>query len=186
MRSLLTASALALLGLLAAPGTAGASAAAPVPEYTPGGTCSVLGTTHMAADNGGLVICGLKTANGSHACTDNADGCTWKSMSVNSPTGIYSGFPDFIACYGSGPYTGVGPYLLQARAKCTVSGPNCSPGSNHIVYYGAHLDWIAYNTSDGSYYTRNGDGTVYTDCAQSALNLNTLKNLNRTYSVYTQ
>ncbi|MDD5585959.1 MAG: hypothetical protein PHY92_03255 [Alphaproteobacteria bacterium] len=35
----------------------------------------------MSADHGSLVICGLVTANAAEACTSNADGCVWKTLS---------------------------------------------------------------------------------------------------------
>lgn len=83
MHSLLTLSALALLGLLVAPGAAGAA------DYVAGDNCSVLGTSHMAADNTGLVICGLvnqltppvPTTCGAAGTTSE---CKWKSMSGGS------------------------------------------------------------------------------------------------------
>lgn len=79
MRSLLALSALALLGLLATPGTAGA-----VDTFRPNDPCDTLGATHMSVDNTGLVICALNNGVESTSVTCNTlagGGCTWKSMS---------------------------------------------------------------------------------------------------------
>ncbi|MDD5587267.1 MAG: hypothetical protein PHY92_10020, partial [Alphaproteobacteria bacterium] len=48
--------------------------------FVPGESCDTLGASHMAADNTGLVICGLTAGSVATNCASGG-GCLWKTMS---------------------------------------------------------------------------------------------------------
>jgi len=138
MRSLLTLSALALLGLLAAPGTAGAAAAPPVEDFVPGNSCSVLGTSHMAHNNTGLVICALvndlspvPTACGAAGTSSE---CKWKLMSQNEDVGRYqvscSNFSNYMMCIRLDTATGA----TLCRSQWTSWGSCVNGDPNFPIY----------------------------------------------------
>lgn len=120
-----------LLCFLVMPGT---SKAVATPEYTPNTSCTVLGTTHMAAGNGGLVFCALVNANGDQDC---AHGCIWKSMTASGseviPTGLYGYCTDGGTAYAPAYLAGfsracacpAGYRLVLTGDAITVPGTSC-------------------------------------------------------------
>ncbi|MDD5587172.1 MAG: hypothetical protein PHY92_09530 [Alphaproteobacteria bacterium] len=113
-----------------------ALATPPADTFEPEDDCYTLGATHMSNNNDSLVICALKTGNGAAKCSDNMDGCKWKTMTGGMASYTYY-------CYFN-PYYGAP--LCPALVTMGTQGP-CNNGFTVVKDLGV---WGYCGSVDGT------------------------------------
>jgi hypothetical protein len=130
MRSLLALSALALLGLLAAPGTVQASG------VIMDAGCNQLGATQMADNHTAILLCAFPAASAATAAATSCgspSGCQWKAMSgaAVTPTGLYGYWTATRGSIIPGS-CGVAEYPAFIDMN-TLLGCTCIPGYTQVI-----------------------------------------------------